>query len=135
MVASFGSGAKSWLIGDIGAGELCSRCSDGDGLVERIPFFEIVDRPPGCGAVAIAEGVGFVADLEGNETRAEDALDSGGFGGSVFFAPLAEVEAAEAAPVGGVQIWKRSYSIFETIQYFSIFVFVKCLSSKSAFLW
>ncbi len=91
------------LVGDVGAGELCLRRHGDDGVVEDEPLGDEVGGGVGGGAVAVAEGVGLVADLEGEEARAEDAMGGGGFGDGVLFGALAEVEAVEAGPVGGVE--------------------------------
>ncbi len=77
--------------------------SGDDGVVEGVPLGEEVGGSVGGGAVAVAEGVGLVADLQRKQARAEDAVGGCGFGGGVLFCALAKVEAVEAAPVGGVQ--------------------------------
>jgi len=102
---SFGGkcGEERELVGDVGAGELCGGSGGDDGVVEGVPLFEEVGGAVGGRTIAVAEGVGLVADLEGEKTWPEDAVDGDGFGSSVFFGALAEVEAVEAAPVGGVE--------------------------------
>ncbi len=90
------------VIRDIRAGKACLWHLLHDGITKSNP---LVDELLGAVVVVseVAEGVWLVADLEGREARAKDAMSGLGFSDCIGFGSEPEIEPIEAGPVCGIE--------------------------------
>ena len=64
---------------------------------------EVAIEVPVLGPFAAAVEVDFVAELEGDETGADEALNASRFDGCAFRSSGSEVEAVDELPAGGLE--------------------------------
>src|ERR1700761_5374851 len=86
------------LVRDVRPCEARAWHSESDGIVKVIPLRDVVRGGIGGRTIAVTKAVRLIADLEGQQARAEDALHSCGFARGICGRTLAQVETVEAAP-------------------------------------